>query len=431
MAQVPEWLALAYGPEVTGRMAPADAEQAAALLGSTLDDAWMACAVGELAVLRMATAEDPGWVNRPGGPLALPPLVAVTHCALLRLPGYAPRLRACAEYLLQAGAAADQAIACRAPPASLEQPDEAIRLSALYGAAGVQHDEALTRLLLEAGADPDDGESLYHALEAPAVARLLLAHGARITGTNALFRALDMPGPAALELLLEQGADANERGPSLLYPQPLLWAIRRRQPARAVAALLAAGADAGAVSGDGVAAGVLAHLFGLPEVAALLGGAAPEGAEAFVAACARGDVEAARALQEAGWPAGLPPHLLRMLPELAAAGAGEAVRAMVALGWPVDVRGGDWDASALNHAVFRGDAGLTAFLLEHGADWRVPHGFGGNVAGTLGWASCNMTVAGGDWPACARALLAGGMPAEAMVGMAMSPEVGAVLMGEG
>ena len=39
-------------------------------------------------------------------------------------------------------------------------------MSAVYGAAGVRHDPELTRVLLEAGADPNDGESLYHAAEA-------------------------------------------------------------------------------------------------------------------------------------------------------------------------------------------------------------------------------------------------------------------------
>ena len=40
-------------------------------------------------------------------------------------------------------------------------------MPALYGAAGVIHDPELTRVLLEAGANPDDGESPYHATEAP------------------------------------------------------------------------------------------------------------------------------------------------------------------------------------------------------------------------------------------------------------------------
>lgn len=38
---------------------------------------------------------------------------------------------------------------------------------------------------------------------------------------------------------------------------------------------------------------------------------------------------------------------------------------MVELGWPIAARGGGWDATALNLAVFRGDENLAAFLLAH------------------------------------------------------------------
>ena len=86
---------------------------------------------------------------------------------------------------------------------------------------------------------------------------------------------------------------------------------------------------------------------------------------------------------------------------------------MVELGWPIAAHGGDWDATALNLAVFRGDADLTAFLLANGASWREEHGHGSDVLGTLSWASVNeptgveTTLTGGGG---ARALMAHGLP---------------------
>ena len=160
----------------------------------------------------------------------------------------------------------------------------------------------------------------------------------------------------------------------------------------------------------------MALRFGLPEVADLLaragGAVSVTREEEFVAACARGDEETARRIrsERPDLPAALADAQLRLLPELAAQGCGEAVRAMVRLGWPIAVRAGDWDASALNHAVFRGDAALAKFLLEHGASWTEEHGHGDNACGTLSWASRNEPVDGGDWIGCAEALVAHGMP---------------------
>jgi ankyrin repeat protein len=358
-------------------------------------------------------------VNRPDGPLNLPPLLAVTHSSLLQVPEFRERLHAGARFLLAAGADPNQRIGNRWPPASLSRPDDTQPLSALYGAAGANHDPELTKVLLDAGADPNDGESLYHSLENIACTRLLLEHGARIDGSNALYRVFDLDNVAALELLLRHGGDPNEparNAPLTDWGSPLLWAIRRRRSPRHIAALLDAGADPAARTPDGIGAYRLALQFGLDAVAALLrerGGAEslPEEAE-FVAACARGDEAEARRIRarRPDLPGSLGEAQLRMLPDMVAEGGDGGARTMVALGWPVAARGGDWNASALNLAVFRGDAALTRFLLEHGASWTEEHGYGDNVCGTLSWASCNEPVAGGDWAGCARALIAHGMP---------------------
>jgi ankyrin repeat protein len=417
------WLALAYPGDTAGgthRAQPAAAERWLAEHPELVEgDPYLACAVGDLAALRRATARDPAWVNRPGGPLQLPPLVAVTHSGMLRLPAFRSKLHACARELLAAGADPNQSIGHRWPPASLQSPAADERLSALYGAAGQHHDPVLTQTLLAAGADPNDGESLYHALESRECTRLLLEAGARVAGTNALYRALDLDDVQVLQLLLEYDADPNEAGVATEWNHPLLWAIRRRRSPAHIAELLRAGADRSARTPDGANAATLAWRLGLPAVAALLG--APDAtpartaAERFVAACANADEAQARQLQaqHPELPAALPAPLLRLLPELAAQGCAPAVQCMVRLGWPIATRGGDWDASALNHAVFRGDAELTRFLLAHGAQWTEQHGFGDNCCGTLSWASCNTPEAEGapgDWLGCAQALVAHGMP---------------------
>ncbi len=230
---------------------------------------------------------------------------------------------------------------------------------------------------------------------------------------------MDLDTPDALRLLLAHGGDPNEPAlgpPTSDWGTLLLWAIRRQRSRAHIAALLDAGADASVKTPDGVSAHTLALRFGLTDVAELLEQAGalrqPSPEDSFIAACARGDEAEARRIQSArpDLPGALSKAQLRLLPELAAAGRTEAVQVMVKLGWPIATRAGDWDASALNHAVFRGDAALARFLLEHGASWQEQHGFGDNACGTLSWASVNEPVEDGDWLGCAEALVAHGMP---------------------
>ncbi|KJC62712.1 ankyrin [Bradyrhizobium sp. LTSPM299] len=417
------WLQVVYAGDIDGTVNRANPRVAARMLAKypdlAADDPYLACAIGDEDAVRRAAASDPGWVNRPGGPLKLPPLVAVTHSSLLQVPEFRTRLHRCARLLLRVGADPNQYISSRWPPGSLGEPDDSNPLSALYGAAGRNHDLELTKLLLEAGADPNDNESLYHSLEASVTTGVLLEHGARIAGTNAMYKVLDSENIAALELLLRHGGDPNEpagNAPLTECGSPLMWAIRRRLSRRCIATLLDAGADPSITTPNGLTAYRFALQFGLTDVADLLrqrtGAEALPDDERFVAACASGNEAEARRIQaeRPDLPGALSAQQLRLLPELAAAGDDAGVRLMVRLGWPITARGGDWDASALNHAVFRGDAGLTRFLLEHGAQWTEQHGFGDNASGSLSWASCNEPIDGGDWAGCAQALLHHGMP---------------------
>ena len=153
-----------------------------------------ALVLGEAERVRAALARDPGLATRAGGARDWLPLLYPCHSAFLggeRTDG----LVECARVLLEAGA----------DPDSSWQHPEFGSLGALYGAAGVAHEPRMTALLLEAGAEPNDDESVYHATETgdDTCLRLLLAAGARVEGTNALAHCLDAEKPAMLRLLLD------------------------------------------------------------------------------------------------------------------------------------------------------------------------------------------------------------------------------------
>jgi hypothetical protein len=97
VARVRSWLALYYGGDVTGSFSLARPRVAAHLLREApellIGDGYAACAAGDEEALRRATLADPTWVNRAGGPLNLPPLVAVTHSKLMQLPEFREQLR--------------------------------------------------------------------------------------------------------------------------------------------------------------------------------------------------------------------------------------------------------------------------------------------------------------------------------------------------
>jgi ankyrin repeat protein len=215
------------------------------------------------------------------------------------------------------------------------------RIPALYFAC-VADQPAIVRLLLERGADPNDGESVYHAAELnhTECLELLLANGADISnahsvhGNTPLYFLTGYATAAVLEgmrWLLEHGADPNVPSRSSELPDgrtPYALAVRSgNQPVAEL--LLRHGADPSAL--------------------------AP--ADAFVGACLRADEAAARDLLaqdprlagelgvEAPGGGGTPLH------HAAWHGRVSAVRLLLDLGAPLDVRDTEFGVSALGWAA--------------------------------------------------------------------------------
>jgi ankyrin repeat protein len=349
--------------------------------------------------------------RRPLGPWQAPPLALVAFSSLATQ-GAAHEAALCsaAEALLAAGVDANAGLA---DPELPERP-----LPVLYGAVARARSAAMVQRLLAAGAEPNDNESLYHAVEQDdrRIVAALVAAGARWPGSNALFRQLDFEPLAHLQQVLALGADANEHAPGLEGgARPLHHAVLRGRSLAHLELLVAHGADIRATDAHGHSLAWHAARAGRQDVLAWLaakGLRPPEGLhERFLSACAAADESAARTLlaERPGLIAELAPWDRTLLPEQAQRGAMASVRLMLALGWPVDVPG-PWQASALNQAAFRGDAALVALLLQHGARWHEKNGYGGDALGSCLHAGCHEPVPGGEYAEVLRLLLADGAP---------------------
>jgi ankyrin repeat protein len=304
-------------------------------------------------------------------------------------------------------------------------------LSCLYGAAGLNNNPALTRALLKAGANPNDGESLYHSTEHHDLVcmKLLLKHGATPNGTNALKHILDRENLEGLQLLLAAGAnpnETNERGETSLH-----WAVWRGRSPQTISILLDNGVVPDAPRKDGRTAYALAVLGGQDEIAALLKarGAKTElsSLDHFVAACVNANPNELNNLLVT------PPGFTtassneRLLPDLAISHRTSAVRALLAAGIPVDARG-EAGGTALHWACWKGHADLVKVLLDHGASLLIEDNeYGAQPSGWLHHGTGNCCEPGADYVQVARLLIAAGAPMRGCNTPTGNPEVDAVL----
>lgn len=300
---------------------------------------------------------------------------------------------------------------------------------ALYGVTGMHNVLPIAKVLLDAGANPTDGESVFHAAESfhEDALDLLLAAGADLNhtgewGNTALYFLLrwhdvereDAPRQG-LRWLLEHGADPNvvcgkERENSLHV------AARRGQSPAVVRQLLDHGADVHAKGGDGSTAWLLARRGGFDEIATLLESAGAETRplsrlDILLAACGRGDAEAARRLTSPELVNELAPIDRQLLPDAAATDRSATVAACIAAGFPVDTTDG-MGATALHHVAIHGRAELVRALLAAGAPIELRDR--SHDATPLGWAvfgADHVAEADGDYVGCVNALIDAGATA--------------------
>jgi ankyrin repeat protein len=270
---------------------------------------------------------------------------------------------------------------------------EGFNETALYGAAGIANRPRLTKLLLDAGADPNDRsdgdgrESLYHACEHAnhACLKLLLrAKPEPAWVSYCLFRKLDFEDPAGAKLMLDHGADPNFPGPA--GQTSVLHAVRRGRSVTILRLLRSYGAKLDTPDHAGMTPLKLARRLGRKQTLTFLSRAGvadePDRKEQFLAACAAGELRAARKFlaQDPTLMRRLTADDVRILPDAAAANRLRPVRHMLDLGFDINAKG-DWGGSAGQQAAWNGHVVMVKLLIDRGADLLQKNDFGGNALG--------------------------------------------------
>lgn len=224
---------------------------------------YAAVVTGEVEIVQEMLKQDTSHATKPGGPEYWEPILYLSFSCFLKNPPHNERFVQTAKLLLAHGANANAY--------TLQKDDSYNRkLSSLYGVIGIAGNAEVAKVLLEAGADPNDGESLYHAAELPRHECLdvLVQYGVDINATPALFRKLDFEDYDGVKWFLAHGADLDlTLGEGAT---PLHWAVYRGRSSSIVELLLKHGAQVDAKRSDGKTAYRLAVRYGDKEVADLL-----------------------------------------------------------------------------------------------------------------------------------------------------------------
>lgn len=334
-------------------------------------DIHIAAILGDEAAVRRFIARDPASVTAKSPPWGGDPLNYLGLSKYLRLrPERTDDFVRTATALLDAGAPAHTGFWTTGQFPEFE--------TALYGAAGVAHNEAVTRLLIERGADPNDEDAVYHTPEGDDLGALkVLVETGKVTPQNLLLmliRKLDWHDYEGARYLLAQGIDLGGRwrraSPALHH------SLERDNSLKIIELLLDHGADPNEMD-DGKTAIALAARKGRGDVLeALERRGVPlefRGVERLHAALARADAAAAHAIAK-GEPALLREVLAEggtLLSEFTLTFNNDGVRLLLELGVPATARYDGYgyfdiahDSTALHVAAWMLNPELVQLFLD-------------------------------------------------------------------
>lgn len=334
---------------------------------------YVAAAIGDAAHLARWLNGQPRLLDRKGGPYDWPPLL---YAAYARVPGRSSL--PAARLLIERGA----------DPNAFYLDDGQYRFTALTGAFGEgeagklrqpEHPDciAFARMLLDAGADPNDSQALY----------------------NRMFE----PDNSCLKLLLEYGLSARHRNNWLVredgkfvensqtvFDYQLAWALEKRMPER-VRLLVEHGADVirpvngrtpfewAQLGGD---RDLALYLVRKGAVAARL---KPEDQLYISIMNVELPIEdVAGMMRELTSPAQMQRVHPAMLHEAVAENSFEPVRRMLTLGFDVNAM---TSRTPLHEAALHGHIEMAKLLIEHGADTKIRDPY--HYAPPIGWAEYN------------------------------------------
>jgi len=410
----------------------------------------IAAIVGDVEAVRAHLAEHPEYLQE-FLPPSQRPLLSYACCShLVKDPEFEPGIVEVVSLLLKAGADPNSGY-------DIEWGNEKWRETPLYGAAGVLNHAGITKLLLDAGADPDDnavgndgsyhGEALYHACDHPGqneCLRLILeANPSQVAKDYCIHRKLDFEDEEGIRIFLDHGVNLNNPKPRTALAQ----AVLRGRSVKIIQLMLEAGADPNAIGEDGTTPYVLARRIANREVAALLEahGASPDFQphDAILIAAADGDTDLIKELAKqypevlnAFTGIGRQPNdgaalgsAGQILHDLARLGHTKALRALLDLGMDSGLKN-QYNETPLHWACVAGRAEAAKLLCERGAPLDVVEMNHHCIpVQWIYWGSLYWHEPRGDYAGTLEALLDAGQPLPAK--LEGSPEVLAVLKARG